>query len=129
MKKSKTQRASQESRDRAVGPEKAARPQRWSARLKAEIATRLIRGESLDALARETGQPASKLAEWRDAFLDAGAEGLRSRTEDPAFQALEEERKDLRAKIGELTMENELLYDRCRKMEAGLPPAQRRSRR
>jgi transposase len=32
----------------------------WSARRKEEVVLRLLRGESLDALARETGQAASK---------------------------------------------------------------------
>ena len=32
---------------------------RWSAKRKQEVVLRLLRGESLDALSRETGQPAS----------------------------------------------------------------------
>ena len=129
MKKSQPQEASQESRGRAVGPEEDARPKRWSARLKAEIATRLIRGESLDALTRETGQSASRLSEWRDAFLDGGARGLRSRQDDTEANSHEDERKELQAKIGAQAMEIELLYKRCHKLEAGLPPGRRKSKR
>ena len=40
-----------------------------------------------------------------------------------------EERRRLQAKVGQLAMENELLYERCHKLEAGLPPARRRPRR
>lgn len=40
---------------------------------------RLLRGESLDVLARETGQPAGRIAGWREEFLAAGREGLKSR--------------------------------------------------
>jgi len=37
---------------------------------------RLLRGESLDLLARETGQPAGRIASWREEFLAAGREGF-----------------------------------------------------
>jgi hypothetical protein len=45
---------------------------RWSARRKQEVVLRLLRGESLDALARETGQAAGRSARgvrrsWRPA--------------------------------------------------------------
>ena len=49
---------------------------RWSARRKEEVVMRLLRGESLDALARECGQPAGQISRWRDEFLAAGREGL-----------------------------------------------------
>ena len=35
---------------------------RWSSRRKQEVVLRLLRGESLDALSRETGQPAAVLS-------------------------------------------------------------------
>ena len=35
---------------------------RWSARRKQEVLLWLLRGESLDALARETGQPAGTIS-------------------------------------------------------------------
>ncbi len=44
-------------------------PKRWSAKRKQEVVLRLLRGESLDALSRETGQPAAVLSGWRDEFL------------------------------------------------------------
>ena len=40
-----------------------------------------------------------------------------------------QEKRRLQAKIGEQAMEIELLYERCHKLEAGLPPGQRRSKR
>jgi hypothetical protein len=52
---------------------------RWSARRKEGVVLRLLRGESLDLLARETGQPAGRISAWREEFLDAGREGLKSR--------------------------------------------------
>ena len=45
------------------------RPRRWSARRKLEIVLRHMRGENLDALAREMGQPASRIAQWQDRVL------------------------------------------------------------
>lgn len=104
-------------------------PRRWSARRKVEVVLRLLRGESLDALAREVRQGASRISEWRDAFLAGGEEGMKSRAGDPDYEVAQEDRRRLQAKIGELAMENELLYERCHKLEAGLPPARRRSRR
>jgi hypothetical protein len=38
------------------------RETRWSARRKEEVVLRLLRGESLDLLARETGQPAGRIS-------------------------------------------------------------------
>ena len=45
---------------------------RWSAKRKQEVVLRLLRGESLDALSRETDVPAGDLSSWRDEFLEAG---------------------------------------------------------
>lgn len=80
-------------------------PERWSAARKAEIALRLLRGEDLGVLARETQQPAHVLEEWRRAFVEGGNAKLRSRSG-------EDSERDLvraRAKVGELTMKLELV--------------------
>ena len=45
---------------------------RWSARRKEEVVLRPLRGESLDSLARESGQAAGTISGWRDEFLAAG---------------------------------------------------------
>ncbi|HEY7066639.1 MAG TPA: transposase [Chloroflexota bacterium] len=105
--------------------EAAAERGRWSSRRKTEVVLRIFRGEALDALSRELGVTAATLAQWRDQFLAAGQAGVRSRPTD----AREEDRARLRAKIGELTMENDLLRDRAERAEAGHPFASRRSRR
>ncbi len=97
---------------------------RWSSRRKTEVVLRLLRGEALDALSRELGVTAATLAHWRDQFLAAGQAGVRSRATD----ARDEDVARLRAKIGELTMENELLRERAERAEAGHPFASRRSR-
>lgn len=62
---------------------------RWSAKRKQEVVLRLLRGESLDALSREKGQPAATLWAWWDSFLEAGEAGLKQRSEDPGVETLE----------------------------------------
>lgn len=98
---------------------------RYTSQRKMDAVLRVLRGETLDAVSRDLGITAAKLASWRDAFLLNGQLGLKSRRED----ALEEVKRDMQAKIGELTMENELLRQKARTLEAGLPLASRRSRR
>ena len=82
---------------------------RWSSRRKTEVVLRLLRGEALDALSRELGVTAATLAHWRDQFLAGGQTAVRSRPAD----ARDDELARLRAKIGELTMANELLRERA----------------
>ncbi len=83
------------------GEPEARREVRWSAQRKEEVVLRLLRGESLDLLARETGQPAARIALWREDFLAAGREGLKARPRP------EEDRRLVAAqrKIGELSMD------------------------
>ena len=83
------------------GPEDL--PERWSAQRKMELVLRLLRGEPLDAVSRESQGPAHELEGWKRVFLDAGGRGLKSRS-DPEERAL----ILARAKVGELTMRLEL---------------------
>ena len=68
---------------------------------------------------------AARASQWRDQFLAAGQAGLKSRAPD----ARDEEHQRLHAKVGELLMENELLYAKVDHLEAGGPLARRRSTR
>jgi hypothetical protein len=63
----------------------------------------LLRGEPLDAVSRESQVPAHELESWKRVFLEAGARGLKIRS-DPE----ERELTLARAKVGELTMRLEL---------------------
>ena len=110
--------------NRTRSPETATERGRWSSRRKTEVVLRILRGEALDAVSRELGVTAATLAQWRDQFLAGGQSAVRSRATD----AREEDVARLRAKIGELTMENELLRERAQRAEAGRPFASRRSR-
>jgi transposase-like protein len=88
-----------------------------------EAVLRLLRGETLDAVSRELGVAGATLGQWREQFLAAGRSGLKSREPDEH----DEEILRLRAKVGEITMSNELLLERARAAEAGRPLAPRRS--
>ncbi len=95
--------------------------QRWSAARKREVVLRLLRGESAELLSRELGLPIFKLEQWRQR-AEASLEGaLKEREADPADGQLAAAMQ----RIGELTMENELLRA---KMERPGPLARRRSR-
>ena len=95
---------------------------RFSARRKTEAVLRLLRGEDLDTLSRQLGVVAATLSAWRVAFLDGGTAALKSRPADDR----DEEIARLRSKVGQLTMDNELLGQKCRHLEGGRPFASRR---
>ena len=104
-----------------TGPERG----RFTARRTQAIVLRLFRGEPLETVSREVGVTAATLSGWRDQFLLAGTAALKSRHSDPA----EEELGRLQAKIGELTMANELLQEKIGRLEGDRPFPRRRSRR
>jgi transposase len=95
---------------------------RFSARRKTDAVVRLLRGEDLDALSRELGVTAATLSPWRQAFLDGGTAAMKSRPADER----DEEIARLRAKVGQLTMDNELLGQKCQHPEGGRPFVSRR---
>ena len=94
---------------------------RFSSQRKTAAVLRLLRGEDLERISRELGVTAATLSGWRDDFLAGGLAALKSRPTDDR----EDEIARLRAKVGELTMDNELLIQRCR---ADRPFAPRRRR-
>ena len=105
-----------------AGAEAGREPGRFSARRKTETILRVLRGEPLDALARELGVTAATLAHWREEFLAGGQAALKSRPADER----DDEIQRLRAKVGEITMNNELLLARCHRLETNLPLPRRR---
>jgi len=78
---------------------------RWSARRKEAVVLRLLRGESLDALAREHRVAAGTISGWREEFLAAGREGLKSRPRPEEDRRLVEAQR----KVGELSMDLDIL--------------------
>ena len=87
-------------------PEAIELPERWSVQRKSELVLRLLRGEALDAVSRESQVPAHELETWKRVFLEQGTRGLRIRGEPE-----ERELTLARAKIGELMMRLELAED------------------
>jgi hypothetical protein len=96
-----------------------------SARRKQSAVLRLLRGEDLELVSRELAVPAAGVSAWRDAFLAAGEAALKPRPAD----GRDAEIGRLKAKVGDLTMANELLEVKIEHLEAGRPLPRRRSRR
>lgn len=90
---------------------------RFSANRKTDAIRRLLRGEDLATLSRERGVTAATLSAWRDAFLDGGNAALKSRPSDDRDEVIAR----LQAKVGQLTMDNELLGQKCQHLETGRP--------
>lgn len=76
-------------------------------------------------MARENGVTVADLSGWRDRFLDGSAASLKSRPRDDRDGRIAQ----LQAKLGEITMDNELLYEKIARLEAGRPLGRRRSRK
>jgi transposase len=108
----------------AAGP---GRGGRMSRRRKREAVLRLLRGEDLETVSRSLGVTAATLSGWRDAFLAAGEASLATRPTGGA--ALEGER--LKARLGEMLLDRELLEAKVAALEARGPGplARRKSRR
>ena len=83
--------------------------QRWTASRKASLVLDLIKGKrTMAEVCREYDLKQSEVEEWMDLFIQGGKNRLRSRPRDE--QALVEQReKELKAKIGDLVMEVEIL--------------------
>ncbi len=110
----------------ASAPSGHDRPERrFSARRKLAAVTRLLRGEPLETLARELNLTAARLSGWRDRVLVAAEAAMKERERD----VRDEELLRLQAKLGEVTMANELLERRIAALEGGRPLARRRLQR
>ena len=101
------------------------RERRMTAGRKSDAVLRLLRGEPLEIVARELSVTAADLSAWREAFLEAGAASLKSRARDDRDEKIDR----LQSKLGEVLMDNELLYAKIDRLEAGAPFAGRRSKR
>ena len=93
------------------------RETRWSANKKTDAVLRLLRGERLDELSRELRVEAHRLAAWRDEFLAAGKVGLKGRLPAEDGMSLEQRRRlrEAERKVGELTLDNDILRAAARK--------------
>ena len=117
-------------------PPVGARPQRWRRRGRGRWSrsafrrngnwrlSRLCRARAFDAVSRDLNVPVHRLTEWRDKVLTGAESALKERERD----ARDEEIARLQAKVGEITMDNELLYAKIDTLEGGRPLARRRSK-
>jgi transposase len=96
-----------------------------STKRKQSAVLRLLRGEDLELTSRELGVTAAQLSAWRDAFLAAGEAALKTRPADDR----DVEIGRLKAKVGDLTIANELLHAKIERRETHRPLACRRSSR
>ena len=104
------------------------RERRMTAGRKREAVLRLLRGEPLEIVARELAVTAADLSAWREAFLEAGEASLKTRERDDRDEKIGR----LPSKLGEVLMDNELLYAKIDRLEAGSgggPFGARRSKR
>jgi transposase-like protein len=90
---------------------------RMSRQRKREAVLRLLRGEDLELVSRSLGVRAATLSGWREAFLAAGEASLATRPTNG--EALESER--LKARLGEMLLERELLEAKIAALEARDP--------
>src|SRR6188508_1435037 len=98
---------------------------RMSRQRKAAAVLRLLRGEDLETVSRSLGVTAATLSGWRDAFLAAGEASLSTRPTDG--EALESGR--LKARLGEMLLERELLEAKIAVLEARPGPLARRTQK
>ncbi len=104
------------------------RERRMTAGRKRDAVMRLLRGEPLEIVARELAVTAADLSAWREAFLEAGEASLKARLRDDRDEKIGR----LQSKLGEVLMDNELLYAKIDRLEAGgggAPFGSRRSKR
>jgi hypothetical protein len=102
------------------------RPERFGSHCstseKADLVLRLLSGEALADLMRETGRPRSQLLAWRRRFLEGGEAYLDGRRNQPELETFRGAQGELSTKVAELEGENrmltrrvELLGDRSRR--------------
>ncbi len=98
------------------------RPQRFTAKRKLQAVQRLMGGESLEAVSRELGITVAQLSEWRDDALASAEAGLKAQARDRR----DDEIARLKSKLGDVTMDNELLQEKIDRLEARKSPSRGR---
>ena len=125
MATNETARPGAAERPRESGAAAPGRGGRMSRQRKMAAVLRLLRGEDLETVSRSLGVTAATLSGWCDAFLGAGEAALATRPADG--EALESER--LKAKLGGVMIERDLLHEKIAALEANRPLGRRRPRR
>ncbi len=95
---------------------------RWSANRKKEAVLRMLRGEPIDALSQELCIENYRLEEWHEKALQGIEEALKNRDGDPHTAELDAAMR----RIGEISLENEMLRERIKKL---FSPSKKRVKR
>ncbi len=95
---------------------------RWSCRRKLEIVQRIIAGEPIEDVSMHIGVPISQLEDWRDKALA----GMEAALKTPVESLVDHQLKVAQRRISALSMENELLYERCRLIDRPFPQGRSR---
>ena len=103
--------------DRTTHEPELGRGGRMSRPRKREAVLRLLRGEDLELVSRSLGVTAATLTGWRDDFLAGGEAALAAKPTDGKDLELAR----LKAKLGEVVLERELLAEKIARLEAGRP--------
>jgi transposase-like protein len=87
---------------------------RWTAKRRAALVLSILRGEtSVQEAARKHGLTVAEVEEWKERFLMAAENALRSRPRDD--EGLREEQvKRLKQKVGELVLDIDILKEAMR---------------
>ena len=88
--------------------------QRWTSKRRAALVLSILKGEtSAQEAARKHGLTVAEIEDWRERFLLAAENALRSRPKDE--EALKDERiKKLERKIGEMVLDMDILREGVR---------------
>jgi len=85
--------------------------QRWTAKRRSALVMSILKGEtSAQEAARKHGLTVAEVEEWKERFLAAAENALRSRPRDEEGQK-DEAIKKLKQKVGELVLENDVLRE------------------
>ena len=83
--------------------------ERWTAKKKKELVLQIIKKEkSLADACRAHDLKQSEVQDWINTFLKSGEQGLKTSSKEVKMQ-YERELKEMKAKIGELVLENDIL--------------------
>jgi hypothetical protein len=89
-----------------------------AADVKVELVLRLLGGETLGEVSRETGRPRRQLSVWRRRFLAGGEAYLNGRPDDAELDALRSAQSELSSRVAELEAENAMLQRRVALLSA-----------
>ena len=98
-----------------MADEQQSEVQRWTAKRRAALVISVLRGETTAAeAARRHGLKVAEVEEWRERFLLGAENALRTRPkEEDAVR--EEEINRLKRKVGELTMDLDILREAAKR--------------